>query len=297
MARDIRVLVRGVYDTQKLRIQIGNRIVMNFKAKLGQEPSTPEEDMEKEGKEILAIIRKNFEMMTEGVLALPPLKQFKGNEIISSYTELVLISQYVDLEKAETKHFKMLERVLQEYKIYTEFLEKVKGVGPAMAGVIISEIDIHKARHASSIWKYAGLDVAPDGRGRSKKAEHLIDFAYVDKDGKEATRKSITFNPFLKTKLVGVLASSFLRCGKDNKYAQVYYNTKNRLENHAVYGVSTETSKLHRHNMAMRKMVKMFLVDLYTNWRTIEGLPVSLPYSEAKLGLIHGGSTQVSSPS
>lgn len=296
MNNDIRVLVRGVYDIQKLRIQMGNRIVMNFKSKLGQEPSTPEEEMDNEGKTILALIRKNFEMMTDGVLSLPPLKQFKGNEIISSYTELALISEYMDLEKAETKHFKLLEKVLQEYRIYNEFLEKVKGVGPAMAGVIVSEIDIHIARHASSIWKYAGLDVAPDGRGRSRKAEHLVDVSYLNKKGEEATRKSITFNPFLKTKLMGVLASSFLRCGKDNKYAQIYYNTKNRLENHAVYGLETETTKLHRHNMAMRKMIKIFLIDLYVAWRTIEGLPVSLPYAEAKLGLVHGGSYQASNP-
>lgn len=289
MEKEIRVLVRGVYDAQKLRIQMGNRIVMNFKAKLGQEPSSPEEEMEKEGKEILSLIRKSFDRMTEGVLNLPPLKKFTGDEIISSYTELVLISQYMDLEKAEKKHFKLLERVLQEYPIFTEFLDKVVGIGPAMAGVIISEIDIKKARHASSIWKYAGLDVAPNGRGRSKKAEHLIDFAYTDKDGNPATRKSITFNPFLKTKLMGVLAASFLRAG-ENKYSKIYYDTKNRLENHAVYGIKTETTKLHRHNMALRKMVKLFLVDLYVAWRTMEGLPVSAPYAEAKLGIVHGES-------
>lgn len=285
MKNEIRVLVRGVYDAQKLRIQMGNRIVMNFKAKLGQQPSMPEEDMDPEAGEILKSIRKSFELMTEGVLALPSLKNFKGDEVISSYTELVLISQYIDLDKAEKKHFRLLEKVLQEYPIYTTFLEKVKGIGPAMAGVIISEIDIHKARHASSIWKYAGLDVAQDGKGRSKRSEHLIDFAYKDKEGNDAVRKSITFNPFLKTKLMGVLASSFLRAGKDNKYSQIYYNVKNRYENHAVYKDST---KLHRHNMALRKMIKQFLIDLYTVWRELEGLPVSKPYAEEKLGIVHG---------
>jgi hypothetical protein len=48
-----------------------------------------------------------------------------------------------------------------------------------------------------------------------------------------------------------------------------------------------EKSKGQRHNMAMRYMVKMFLIDLYTKWRTLEGLPVSVPYSEAKLGIKH----------
>ena len=31
---NIRVMVRGAYDLQKLRIQTGNRIVVNFKARV-----------------------------------------------------------------------------------------------------------------------------------------------------------------------------------------------------------------------------------------------------------------------
>jgi len=43
-------------------------------------------------------------------------------------------------------------------------------------------------------------------------------------------------------------------------------------------------SKGHRHRMAIRYMVKMFLQDLYPVWRRLENLPVALPYAEAKLG-------------
>ena len=51
---DIRVMVRGAYDLQKLRIQIGNRIVGNFKAKLGQAPGESEdESLDAEGKKIM----------------------------------------------------------------------------------------------------------------------------------------------------------------------------------------------------------------------------------------------------
>ena len=45
--------------------------------------------------------------------------------------------------------------------------------------------------------------------------------------------------------------------------------------------------KGHRHAMACRYAVKQFLVDLYTNWRKLEGLPVAVPYSEGKLGMKH----------
>ena len=157
-----------------------------------------------------------------------------------------------------------------------------------MAGVIISEIDIHKAKYPSSLQMYAGLDVVVDeegnGTGRSKKAEHLVDKEYVAKDGTVKTKKSITYNPFLKTKLCGVLAPSFIKAGKDNTYAKIYYDYKHRLENHPAH---QEKTKLHRNNMALRYTVKRFLVDLHIAWRTLEGLSVSEEYAVAKLGLVH----------
>jgi hypothetical protein len=168
--------------------------------------------------------------------------------------------------------------------VFTGFLKGIRGCGTAMSGVIVSEIDITKCKYASSIWAYAGLDVAPDGKGRSRNKDHLVPVKYLDRDGVEQERVGITFNPFLKTKLVGVLASSFLRSGKGGVYAKIYYDYKNRLENHPAHIAKT---KGHRHNMAMRYMVKRFLADLYVAWRTTEGLPVFNEYAEAKLGLKH----------
>ena len=152
-----------------------------------------------------------------------------------------------------------------------------------MSAVIISEFDITKAKYASSLWRYAGLDVAQDGRGRSSRKEHLIDVEYTDKDGNQQTKKSLTHNRFLKTKLIGVLGPSFLRAG-DHKYSQIYYDYKHRLENHATH---SEKTKLHRHNMAIRYAVKLFLADLYVAWRECEGLPVHPAYHEEKLGIVH----------
>jgi hypothetical protein len=135
-----------------------------------------------------------------------------------------------------------------------------------------------------------------DGKGRSRKSEHLIDIKYTDKNGEPAERKGITFNPWLKTKLMGVLASSFLRAG-DNKYRTVYDNYKHRLENHPNWQDKTVindkgkekiiSEKGHRHNAALRYMIKIFLCDLYNAWRSIEGLPVAPTYQEAKLGHRH----------
>lgn len=125
-----------------------------------------------------------------------------------------------------------------------------------------------------------GLDVAEDGRGRTRKQEHLVDRQYTDKNGNEATRKSITYNPFAKTKLMGVLAGSFLRCA--SPYAKVYADYKQRLEHHPAH---KEKTVAHRHQMAMRYMAKQFLVDLHAKWRALEGLEVTQPYAVRKLGM------------
>lgn len=280
---NIKTMVRGAYDIQQLRVQMGNRIVGNFKAKLGQEPSKPEKELGKEEIAILNMLRRQYKKITDGVKVFPRQKQFKGDEVISTYTELCLLRSYIRVEEDEDMLFSMLKQVLLDYPIYTEWLVDVKGVGERMAGVLISEIDISRARYPSSLWKYAGLDVADDRQGRSRRAEHLIDVEYLDKDKKPATRKSITFNPFLKTKLVGVLAKSFLRCNNE-RYREIYDNYKNRLENHPDH---VEKTKGHRHNMAMRYMIKQFLVDLYKVWRVLEGLPIAPSYQEAKLEHVH----------
>ena len=284
----IKTMVRGLYDIQKLRVQMGNRIVANFKAKeLGQTAGKPEEELGGEEKRILTLLRDRFKKITDGVKAFPTKGKFKPDEVISSYSELCLLRSYISLETEEHTMTLQLKHALNEFPIYTEFLENVRGCGSLMSGVIISEIDISAAKYSSSLWKYAGLDVAQDGNGRSRKKEHLVESTYINKDGDEMKKMGITFNPFLKTKLVGVLGASFLK--SKSPYADIYYDYKNRLENHPKH---KEKTKGHRHNMAIRYCIKMFLIDLYANWRELEGLPVAAPYSEAKLGLVHHGGGQ-----
>lgn len=288
----IRTLVRGTYDLQKLRISVGNRVVGNFKAKLGQAPGEKTDVLDAEAQALLKDLKARYRRIADAIAEHPRAKHFPGDELISSFTEFALVAQYVELESVETGHFKRLGRLLDDVPIYTAFLEGVTGIGPAMAGVIVSEIDITKARYPSSLWKYAGLDVA-DGAGRSKRKEHLVQREYTNAKGEASVRDSITYNPWLKTKLMGVLAASFLRSG--SPYAEYYKQYRHRIETDPArtmidtpkHTQGDEWSKLRRHQAACRYMVKMFLVDLYKAWRPLEGLPVAPTYHEAKHGHIH----------
>jgi hypothetical protein len=379
MFPELRAIVRGAYDLQKVRIQLGNRIVANFKVKLGQAPSHGEESLDQESKDILALLRAGPAKITdalvdhhkrtetgieleedpedapedapsaaqekkmgklitelvahrysavikdeEGKKSFPKKDKFKGDPVISNYTELVLFGTYMDTLKSEKNHFERLKSVLMDYTVYTDYLAQITGIGPAMAGVLLSELDIRdkpawnhdkmeilkdeagqvimKPLRPSSFVKYAGLDCGSDGKGRSKRPEHLVERKYKDHEGNIKTKKGITFNDFLKTKLIGVLGPCMLRSANE-KYGKIYRDYKHRLENHAIYGTRNDgrkeldqagaetkkyiTCKARRHAMATRYMVSFFLRDLYTAWRKIEGLPVALPYAEAKLGLKH----------
>lgn len=368
--------VRGVYDEQELRIQMGNRIVANFKSKLGIKPGTKEDESSVEAKKILRTLRLTHDRITDGV-SLSRRRKFEYDGVISNYAELCLINQYIQMLEHEETSFRNLEAILDEMPIWTQYLKGVKGIGPAMGAVIVSEFDIHKAKYVSSLWKYAGLDVGDDGRGRSRRKEHLEESEYTDRNGEVKTKMGITFNPFLKTKLVGVLGSSFLK--SKSPFSDVYYDYRRRLENMAAHAtwvlnqdslrdIAADTlppfvnpnidnpdktegagmynpeelhlsvdeggkkmytvvkkhsievegkerqhlhvylsqtagkapkdakpiaiyrknkSAAHRHNMANRYMVKIFLQDLYANWKEIEGLEAHPPYHEAKLGMVH----------
>lgn len=281
-------MVRGFYDQQKLRIEMGNRLCAQFRAKLGLKQHE-KEDEDEDAAIVLDTIRSSYKKMTDGIKReLPTLKGFKGDEVISNYTELCLVAQYMEMEERENRNAARIATVVKLHPLWDAFFDKVDGCGPTMASVILSEIDIHKARYPSSLWQYAGYGVEADGKGTSKRKEHLHPVKYVNKEGKEDVRQGIRYNPWLKTKL-HVLCTCFIKQG--GKYRKIYDDYKSRLENSAnVYadkGTWSAEAKGHRHAAAMRYTIKIFLIDLYNAWRPLEGLPVAPTYAEAKLGIVH----------
>jgi hypothetical protein len=317
-----RSMVKGFYDAQKLRMQVGLRIVANVKVRMGQLPGKKEAEMDDAALALIDQIRNEYTRITDSLTTINTRTKVKaieqGGGIIADIFEYELAGYYVQLLNSETNLEKTITPALKQFPIFTEYLTGVKGCGPLMSAVIISELDPFKANRISGFWKYAGLDVIQiteqrevdeeyegeeevevrldpatgklirfieltKGEGRCRKTHHMIDVDYINKKGKPATRRSITFNPFLKTKLVGVLAGSFLKC--KSPYSDIYYGYKARLEarpDTALYTLG------HRHDMAMRYMIKIFLQDLWLKWRELEGLEITAPYAEAKLGLKHG---------
>lgn len=248
--------------------------------------------------------------------------------VISDESEVNLLNSYDMLVKSEAELMKPIKNMVESHPLWTNFLKDVRGCGHLMAAVILSEFEIDKANYVSSFHKYAGLDTVgivddqefiedEEGNptipnpnygkiiryeGRGRKAAHLETMQYIDKHGNENTKKGISYNPFLKTKLLGVLAPSFIKCreavldadenpvideatGKKvtvpSYYGQVYYDYRNRLDNDRRHD---DKKDAHKHAMAMRYMIKMFLKDLFVAWCLVTDRKPPAPYEVAYLG-------------
>ena len=281
----LNVSVRSLYELQHLRIATGNRICAAFRVKLGLAPSQAEKE-DKEAEKLLSQLRAEYSLITDGIKRVTKNTRPTG-ELITTVAEMQLIESYERLVESENVHEKIIAWELDKEPLWTEWMVDIRGLGPKMSGIVLTEIDITKCDSISALWKYCGLDVVIDpetgeGEGRSRKKHHLVEKTYVDKDGNETVTKGISFNPTLKTKMVGVLGGSFIKQG--GYYREVYDGYKNRLNNHPKHAEKTAG---HKHAMANRYMIKIFLQDLWLKWRELEGLPIRAPYAEEKLGIVH----------
>jgi hypothetical protein len=301
----VKAVVRAFADAQKVRLAQGNRVIQAGLLAAGIDPRDKAQ-VNKQGAEKQQMLLADFDALlqvSDDDLSTLDLQHrqfvklmktaYLPHGLLSDYVTALSCATYRNLERQEQKALLNVKRALKGFPIWEEFLSQVRGCGESIGGTIVAEIDIHKAKYASSLWKYAGLDVAQDGRGRSRRSEHLVDIEYEDKSGKKQTKRGITFNPTLKTKLY-LLAEAFIKAG--GEYREIYDKYKHRLENHSIYGKHNDGKEIpgvgkiqpgRRHHMAMRYAEKRFLVDLYIKWRTMEGLEVHKEYSEAKLGLTH----------
>lgn len=271
-------------------------IIKSFLDKLGIDQFVEDENgkVKKKQTDFFQVIIKDYNGIIDYIVknkgSVDKAIKNAGIGIISDQSEYEMLKAYLLLEESENMLLKPLKRIVESHPLWTNFLKDVRGCGFLMAGVILSEFDINQARYVSSFWKYAGLDTVEkiDKEGnyvgikeaRSKRKEHLIKVEYFNKKGEMTVKDSITYNPFLKTKLLGVLGTCFLRSG--GYYSDIYRNYRARLDNNPNHDSKTAS---HKHNMAIRYMIKYFLQDTFVAWYLIEGKTPPKPYHESKLGM------------
>lgn len=197
--------------------------------------------------------------------------------------------------------------LVKDHPAYPWF-SRVKGVGKENIGKVVTGIRVKPEQG------YRKKKV--EGEQPEKPELILVDLPYADtisalhkfagfsvEDGKAPKRtagEKLTYNSQLRS-MCWRLGTSLMRA--KGKFYEYYLDQKTRYEEKLqasgrqivpVTGLPkinkkrTETEELisegHVHNMALRKMIKLFLACLWLEWRKAEGLPVTKPYAIEQLG-------------
>lgn len=156
----------------------------------------------------------------------------------------------------------------------------VPGVGPITVAGLQTYIDLEKAKSASAMWSYIGIDKPSHER-----------YTKGEAGGGNKTLRTIVWNT----------ANSMTK-NRDCPYRIVYDRTKERLaasekivksrntQGHLVEVPWKDTKPSHRHGAALRAIMKHFLADYWFVGRELSGLDTRPLYVEEKLG--HTGIVQ-----
>ena len=189
-----------------------------------------------------------------------------------------LLEKLIDLEAFVDG--RVADRV-KEHPAYPWF-SRVKGIGLENIPKVLGMVDIEKVDTVSSLWMFAGY--APEN-GKAMKR--------VKGGGK------LHYNSRLRT-MCWRVAGSLLRAR--GKFYDYYVDQKERYTQSMVnrgvkivpaaelpkkdgkhYEPEGMISEGHLHNMALRKMIKLFLACLALTWREAIGKPLEKPYAIEQL--------------
>lgn len=265
------------------------------------------------------------------------LKKGDENPIqLHEHDVYVLNSRAESLHAAEKAALRDIDDHLKTIPFYVNVLsdkDRYRGIGPTMAGVILSSFDIYREDTASKMWSFCGL--APVEARRCKACFTLVEMVDSTINEPELKRlykhvvaraplrpkadaptpaepklkcpypptiafnvtvasakamrptkgEKLPYNAFLKTKLVGVLGPVMLKVG--SPWRKQYDDFKNRW---ASASPPKGRNDGHRHQAAIRYMIKMLLLDIWREWRTALELPVREAYAVEKQGRpVHNG--------
>lgn len=207
------------------------------------------------------------------------LAMHRGVDSLDPETESFLNEHLEGIQARLAKKDNELAKVIKEYSNIDPLTKSalgVKSIGPITVASCLTYIDLSKARHASNLWAYVGLD----------KPSHARYEKGVTGGG----------NKTLRTVLYTMADSQVKGRGP---YRDVYDQTKTRLsiseklvQSRNTQGKLVEVAwkdakPCHRNGAALRVIMKHFLADYWFVGRTLLGLPTDALYAEAMLGKNH----------
>jgi len=305
--RFIRYLLENYYDTQDQRKATFNRIVAyvkdnsaRFREFLGPEP-----------KKYSKAYANVANMIANGKIGISEEdKALRGT-----------VWYYSMLCETERGLQRRLGRWSETQRIRAEYLNKIYGIGPILSSGIIAWLSriilSERCNTVSKLWAYCGMSAihweSECGEGHkiiTTSAVALCPVKVKKKGGRKEERvpcgadiiKSLLVRSPPKRKsgyiyMINLRLQTFCwkiawcfekQNARKSQYRREYLKVKakylNRPELREPIEAEVLGAKQKVQLMALRHTVKRFLADLWVIWRTMEGLPLTMPYAVEILG-------------
>ena len=298
----IKPIGNAVGDHQKMRIQVGNRLCAIFYERMGIDPGKKiteetlmdfgfDEEASKKKIKMLDILRKEDKKITKAITGssrkeLTDELVVRESKLIHNTAELQMIRNYLGLVDQEEMLLKEVESRLPIFGPHYEWLDNIFGVGPVLSSALLTRLNPYRAPHVSSYWSFLGWGSIVDGKGG--RAARVVVREYITKDNKLEWKDSTQHDPWLLSKVFAVIRQNFVRI--QSPYRKPYEDYRHRLEQRPDLVEDYPNQKIRNAKiwmMSLRYGGKIFIRDLWVVNRTHEGLVVTPPYAEAKLGFVH----------
>lgn len=204
----------------------------------------------------------------------------------------------------EQEMAKLMEERLAQHPAWP-WLKRVRGIGPTLAGKLVSRLDVTRAETPSSFWAYCGLATVPGveyrcatcGLSGSFPERYRVSGQHVELGGTrpcpgEMTRvagpdrgvrvaqpkpgrgEKASYDRHAK-KTCYLIGTSFLRSG--GEFERFYRRERKKLDE-----TRRGWAEGRKHLTALRKTEKLFLAQLWIVWRQALDLPITRPYAQAQ---------------
>jgi len=156
-----------------------------------------------------------------------------------------------------------------------------KGVGPIIAAGLLSQIDVERAKHVSSVWRFAGLDPTAVWKKGEKRPHNaflkVLCWKLGDSFVKVSGREGSVYGRIYKD----AKAEYVLRNQRGDYAEQAAAKLQSKKINDAALRARLESGRLPDGQIdlrARRKAVKVFLNHYWIKGRALQGLPVDDPW-------------------
>lgn len=190
------------------------------------------------------------------------------------------------------KLLKPIADFVKQHPAYKWF-SRIKGIGNENIAKVISLINIEKSNTMSGLWKFAGYATDQNGKAEKRSKGEKLPFNMTLKVMCNRLGTSL-----LKASAVGEASHYGLYYAKEYAKYKEFFEERgviisdfNKIPKKATIVTCKANAvkggymqSLHLHQLAFRKMIKLFLAHLWQVWREAENLPIRPPYAIEKMG-------------